>query len=204
MPTSANRHPSRDALLRDGLGQLKAQRGITLDSFALMLNDIVHATVPTKMGDQPAIRSFTTLDDASRVMSSWRKRVERWFTDPQDGGTEIPAWLEEPWVTALEELGDEETRIALARRHGFLGVRAPESTANHATGFSALGAISQNTGLVMRSFPELLEDGVLDENDANDAPAVIEDLDNAIAVLMGAKALIEEKVIKKARLRAVQ
>ncbi|GAA0567634.1 hypothetical protein ACFQH5_15795 [Halomonas salifodinae] len=197
MPTSANRHPSRDGLLRDALGQLRQQRGVTIDAFALTLNDMVHAMCPHKMRDQPAIRSFSVVDAAcTRAINAWRKRIDRWSVDPEDGGTEIPAWLEEPWVAALEEHGDEVTRIDLARRHGFLGVRRPQEGNTCACAFAALGAVSRETGEMMGSFTGLLDDGALDERDAAAAPEALKDIDNAIAALMGARELVKQRVLR--------
>ena len=197
MPMSANRHPSRDGLLRDELGQLRQRRGVTIDTFALTLNDMVHAMCPHKLGDQPMIRSFATVDAAcTRVINAWRKKVERWSVDPEDGGTEIPAWLEEPWMEALEELGDSENRVELVRRHGFLGVRRPRQGETPACAFAALGAVSRETGEMMGSYTGLLEDGVLDEQDAEAAPEALKDIDNAIAALMGTRELIKQRVMK--------
>lgn len=201
MPTSDNRHPSRDALLRDGLGQLKTQRGVSLDSFALTLNDIVHAAVPHKLGGQPAIRSFTTLEDAARVMSSWRKRVERWFTDPEDGGTEIPAWLEEPWVQALEEHGDTETRVALVRRHGYLGVSVPRGGMNHTGVASAIGSLSREHGEAIVAISRLVEMPDLSLATEEQKAAIRKELKDVIASATGAIALLDSK---KSPLKAVQ
>lgn len=193
------RHPSRDALLRDALGQLKEQKGISTERFARTLNSIAHAICPMKTKDLPCLASFTEAnEDYDHAVMSWNKRVQRWA----NGAVEFPAWLEEPWITALEGLGDTESRIFLARRHGFLGVRRPAATDTPACAFAALGAISRETGDVMGSFTGMLKDGVLDERDMQDAPEALKDIDNAIAALTGARELIKQRVVKPA-LKAV-
>ncbi|WP_158701031.1 hypothetical protein [Phytohalomonas tamaricis] len=192
------RHPSRDALLRDALGQLCEQKGVQLTKFARVLNAMAHAMCPTKTADMPALDSFTVADhDYDTAVMSWNKRVQRWA----NGAVEFPAWLEEPWVTALEELSDEQCRVELARRHGFMGVRRPLASESHASAFAALGAIGRETGEVMGSFSGMLEDGVLDEKDAHAAPKALQDIDDAITALLRTKALIEERVSGKPSLK---
>jgi len=196
---SSTRHPSRDALLRDALGQLKEQRGVSTERFARVLNGLAHGLCPAKTADMPCLASFTEVsEEYDHAVMSWNKRVQRWAT----GAVEFPVWLEEPWVAALEELGDSECRIELARRHGFLGVRRPHSTDSPACAFAALGAVSRETGEMMGSFTSLLEDGAIDERDASAAPDALKDIDNAITALMGARELIKQRVTKPA-LRAV-
>lgn len=195
MPMSDHRHPSRDALLRDALGQLKEQRGIATERFARVLNGLAHAMCPTKAGDMPCLSSFTEVsEEYDHAVMSWNKRVQRWAS----GAVEFPAWLEEPWVSALEELDDSDTRIELARRHGFMGVRRPKAGDTPVCAFAALGAVSREMGEMMGSYTGLLEDGVLDENDAGAAPKALRDIDNAIAALMGTRELIKQRVMKPA------
>lgn len=193
MPTSSTRHPSRDALMRDALGQLKEQRGLSTERFARTLNSLAHALCPTKTEDMPCLASFTEVtEEYDHAVMSWNKRVQRWAS----GAVEFPAWLEEPWVMALEQHGDEMTRIELARRHGFLGVRRPQEGETPACAFAALAAVSRETGDMMGSYTGLLEDGLLDEKDAAAAPEVLKDIDNAIAALMGTRELIKQRVMK--------
>lgn len=201
MPTSNPRHPSRDALLRDSFGQLREQRGVSVERFARTLNAIAHAMCPIKTADLPCLDSFTTIDaDYDHAVMSWNKRVQRWAS----GAVEFPAWLEEPWATALEELGDTATRVALARRHGFMGVRRPEAGDSPACAFAALGAISTETGDVMSIVSEMLRDGSLNHNDIEHAPTAKREIDDAISALMGIRRMIEERVEGKAPLKAVQ
>ncbi|QFT84941.1 hypothetical protein FIU88_08130 [Halomonas sp. THAF12] len=193
MPTSSTRHPSRDALMRDALGQLKEQRGLSTERFSRTLNSLAHSLCPAKTEDMPCLSSFTEVtEDYDHAVMSWNKRVQRWAS----GAVEFPAWLEEPWVMALEQHGDEMTRIELARRHGFLGVRRPQKGETPACAFAALAAVSRETGDMMGSYTGLLEDGLLDEKDAEAAPEVLKDIDNAIAALMGTRELIKQRVMK--------
>ncbi|MDF3917491.1 hypothetical protein P3W43_01330 [Salinicola salarius] len=189
---SDNRHPSRDALLRDGFGQLREQRGVSLESFAFTLNALVHAMAPAKSDKMPNLSSLGGLNaESMRTIESWRKRCERWV----DGGTELPAWLEEPFVTALEEHGDTDTRVQLARRHGFMGVRRPALGDAPACAFAALGSVGRETGDVMGVVSEMLQDGVLDENDRQYGEQALTDIDDAVAALMSMRALIQERVM---------
>lgn len=201
MHTSNPRHPSRDALLRDGLGQLREQRGVSVERFARTLNSLAHALCPAKTEDMPCLASFTEVSEAyDHAVMSWNKRVQRWAS----GAVEFPAWLEEPWTTALEEFGDIETRTALARRHGFMGVRRPEAGDSPACAFAALGAISSETGDVLGAVSAMLADGSLNENDIKDAPAAKREIADAIGALVGIRTMIEERVEGKTPLKAVQ
>lgn len=201
MHTSNPRHPSRDALLRDSLGQLREQRGVSVERFARTLNSLAHALCPAKTEDMPCLASFTEVSEAyDHAVMSWNKRVQRWAS----GAVEFPAWLEEPWATALEEFGDIETRIALARRHGFMGVTRPTEGAQFSCGYNALSTIASETADVMRGFAQMHEDGVIDENDADTAQNVLKEIDDAIAALVGARNLIKRDVEVKAPLKAVQ
>lgn len=194
MPMSVNRHPSRDALLRDGFGQLKEQTGVTVDSFAHTLNSMAHAMCPMKMADQPAIDSFTAVDaQAMRVINAWRKRVERWLS----GDTEFPAWLEEPWVMALEELGDTSTRQALVNRHNMIGVQVPCAECVHSSGFTSLGIVGGAMGDVVQTMAKMMVDGVLDANDAPLADEYFDHLKRAAAALAASGMLVRKEVLGK-------
>jgi hypothetical protein len=121
---------------------------------------------------------------------SWNKRVQRWA----NGTVEFPAWLEEPWAAALEELGDQWCRVELARRHGFMGVRRPEGQRTQASAFTALGAVSEGTGRVLSGVSKMLADGVLDAADRPVADQALVDIDDAIAELVATRELIRSQV----------
>lgn len=192
MPTSSTRHPSRDALLRDALGQLKEQRGISTERFARELNTQAHALCSEKAADMPCLASFTQVsDEYDQAVMSWNKRVQRWAS----GAVEFPAWLEEPWCNALESFGDEFARVSLARRHGFMGVRRPEGSDSVANGFSALGAVGRETGAVMKAVSNMLHDNALSPSDLPEADEALSSIDDAIVALMDARSLVERKVL---------
>ncbi|MGJ8525207.1 hypothetical protein LMG33818_000915 [Halomonadaceae bacterium LMG 33818] len=192
MNTSDNRHPSRDALLRDSLGQLRELKGVTLDAFSFTLNALAHAMCPSKMLDQAALSSLTALDaGAVRVISAWRKRVERWST----GDTEFPAWLEEPWSLALEEYGDKNIRRALTYRHGMIGVELPKAENVNSCGFQSMGNIADGMGEVLSLFAQMMDDGVLDQNDKPIASELIPHIRKAVSVLVAGGMLVRREVL---------
>lgn len=162
MPTSSNRHPTRDALLRDALGQLKEQRGVSNERFARVLNGLAHGMCPLKTAEMPCLSSFTEVtEEYDHAVMSWNKRVQRWAT----GAVEFPAWLEEPWVSALEELGDERTRTELARRHGYLGVAQSREHRDIACLLRGTGMIQQSSGGATVLMGKIACDGVIDGED---------------------------------------
>lgn len=191
---SSYRHPSRDALLRDALGQLKEQRGIACERFARELNRQVIAACAEKAEalHLPDLGAFTSVsEEYDHAVMSWAKRVQRWAS----GAVEFPAWLEEPWCIALEAFGDDFARVNLVRRHGFMGVKRPESDDQMACGFAALGAISRETGDVMAVMSRMLHDKKLSPNDLPMADEALTEIDDAIVALMSTRSLIERKVL---------
>ncbi|MGJ8518060.1 hypothetical protein [Carnimonas bestiolae] len=191
MPTSGTGHPSRDALLRDSYNQLREQRGVTLESFVLALNDLVHAVCPLKVADQPALRSFTAVTpEMTRAIGAWTKRVQRWA----NGDTEFPAWLEEPWAMALEQFGDDTVRQQLINRHGMVGIKLPTAENTSACGFQAMGAIADGMGQVISIYAQMMEDGILDTNDAALAKQLMPLLKKAISDLVAGGMLVNREV----------
>ncbi|WP_062359814.1 hypothetical protein [Vreelandella aquamarina] len=191
---SYTRHPSRDALLRDALGRLREQRGIACERFARELNRQVMACCPAKAADLhlPDLDGFTTVgDEYDHAVMSWAKRVQRWAS----GAVEFPAWLEEPWCAALEVFGDDFARVSLTRRHGFMGVKRPESGDEISCGFAALGEVSRETGDVMAVMSRMLHDNKLSPADLPMADEALAEIDDAIVALMSTRSLIERKVL---------
>lgn len=72
--------------------------------------------------------TFHVGTDADSIVKAGQrnaKLVERF----RDGTTKLPADLVEAWVTALPEPYSLDCRRELSRRHGFIGARIPEGTA---------------------------------------------------------------------------
>ncbi|MFD2884157.1 hypothetical protein ACFS4T_21380 [Pseudomonas lini] len=54
-----------------------------------------------------------------KATGRWLKRVQRWLSGEQ----EMPSWLEESWVNALEPEFRDHCINELAGRHGLIGAR---------------------------------------------------------------------------------
>ncbi|MGJ8513107.1 hypothetical protein R84865_000006 [Carnimonas sp. R-84865] len=194
MPMSEDRHPSRDACLRDALNQLREQRNVSLEKFGRLLNGLSHSLCPSKTADMPCLASFTVVNDEyDNALMSWNKRVQRWST----GAVEFPAWLEEPWVMALEELGDTSTRQALVNRHNMIGVQVPCAECVHSSGFTSLGIVGGAMGDVVKTMAKMMDDGVLDANDAPLAAEYFDHLKRAAAALAASGMLVSKEVLGK-------
>ena len=175
------RHPTRDALLRDGLNQIREQRGISMSKFAKTLNALTHAMAPGKVSKWVDLNSLTDADEYASALITWHKQVERWAA----GTTEFPAWLEEPWVTALEELGDEGTRAELANRHGYLAVSRHSGKGDAGSLMSGVGNLNKASGGATVLIAKIACDGVIDGDDLQYLPEAQRILLDVAAQAMG-------------------
>ncbi|MDW3712919.1 hypothetical protein [Pseudomonas sp. 2023EL-01195] len=163
---------SRDQVLIAHAQEQIARTSFSTDHFAHALNTILLET----MGDQVDAKKVPDLRDTSidgakymRDAANWLKRVQRWL----DRSVDFPAWLEEAWVEALEPEYRERCLQELASRYGLLAVRELGGDACPVTAF---GQLVTRMGSTVEACGHVLADGLIDERDLPNLPAMIEAL----------------------------
>lgn len=181
MNTSNPRHllVSRDQVLVAHAAEMIARTGFSQDHFAQALSNHLHDLVPTKATakDVPDFDLLAQSNDSGaflKASGAWLRRVSRWLS----GEVDLPSWIEEAWVQALE--GDYQDRCLneLASRHGLTGARALSGDANPVGVFGQLVA---RMGSLVALGSEILADGRIDVGDLNKLPEFIERLRSAEA-----------------------
>ena len=97
------------------------------------------------------------------------KRVQRLLS----GDQELPSWMEEAWVAALEPEWRERCINELADRYGLIGAR---SAGVVGCPVSAFGQLVAGIGEAVERCSVVLADGRIDENDLQDLPGAIDRL----------------------------
>ena len=103
-------------------------------------------------------------DQTSGSTGRWLKRVQRWLS----GDQEMPSWLEESWVNALEPEFRDHCINELASRHGLTGAR--QMTSDQCANKS-FGALIRALGDVIDTGSEVFDDQVMCELDLPHLPA---------------------------------
>lgn len=172
MNMSSTRHThSRDQVL---LAYANAQiiRSVKkTPAFALALSQALHAKCPEKALEKsvPDFESEELKGDTEAYLDAsgaWLKRVQRWVS----GHTELPAWIEEAWVTALEPEFRERCLEELAARYDLIGARA---SAADACPVGAFAQLVTRLGQAIELGSEVLADGKIDAGDLAHLPEFI-------------------------------
>ena len=106
MQTSSSRHTAqtRDQVLVAHAANQIARTSLSQDDFAQALSREIYLTVPAekiKDAKVPDFEELARMNDVSEFIKAtgrWLKRVQRWLSSD----LEMPSWLEESWVNALE------------------------------------------------------------------------------------------------------
>jgi len=171
METSSPRHSAqtRDQVLVAHAANQIARTGLSQDDFAQSLSCELHLICPEKAvaKEVPDFAELTKQNDVSEFVKAtgrWLKRVQRWLSGDQD----MPSWLEEAWVNALEPEFRDHCINELASRHGLIGARqmATEQCAN-----KSFGALIRALGDVIDTGSEVFDDQVMCEDDLPLLPA---------------------------------
>ncbi|MBC3254367.1 hypothetical protein HU733_02585 [Pseudomonas paralactis] len=171
MHTSSSRHTvqTRDQVLVAHAANQIARTSLSQDDFAQALSRELHLSCPEKAvaKEVPDFAALTTQNDVAEFVKAtgrWLKRVQRWLS----GDQEIPSWLEESWVNALEPEYRDHCLNELASRHGLTGAR--QMTSDQCANKS-FGALIRALGDVIDTGSEVFDDQVMCELDLPHLPA---------------------------------
>lgn len=171
MQTSSSRHTlqTRDQVLVAHAANQIARTSLSQDDFAQALSRELHLSCPEKAvaKEVPDFAALTLQNDVSdfvRATGRWLKRVQRWLSCDQ----EMPSWLEESWVNALEPEFRDHCVNELASRHGLTGAR--QMTSDQCANKS-FGALIRALGDVIDTGSEVFDDQVMCELDLPHLPA---------------------------------
>ena len=170
-------HLSRDQVLVAHAAEMIARTSMSQDKFAQVLAAQLHVLVPGKAAEShvPDFDALAASNDATtflKASGSWLKRVQRWI----GGDIELPSWVEEAWVLALDAEYQERCLNELASRHGLIGARALDAAS---CPVSAFGQLVTRLGAAVEATSEVLSDGKID---ASDLPLLPEAIDKLLAV----------------------
>ena len=171
MQTSSSRHilQTRDQVLVAHAANQIARTSLSQDDFAQALSRELHLSCPEKAVSKevPDFAALTTQNDVAEFVKAtgrWLKRVQRWLS----GDQEMPSWLEESWVNALEPEFRDHCVNELASRHGLTGAR--QMTSDQCANKS-FGALIRALGDVIDTGSEVFDDQVMCELDLPHLPA---------------------------------
>jgi len=171
MQTSSSRHTvqTRDQVLVAHAANQIARTSLSQDDFAQALSRELHLSCPEKATakEVPDFAALTLQNDVAdfvKATGRWLKRVQRWLS----GDQEMPSWLEESWVNALEPEFRDHCVNELASRHGLTGAR--QMTSNQCANKS-FGALIRALGDVIDTGSEVFDDQVMCELDLPHLPA---------------------------------
>ena len=171
MQTSSPRHTlqTRDQVLVAHAQNQIARTSLSQDDFAQALSRELHLSCPDKAiaKEVPDFAALTTQNNVAEFVKAtgrWLKRVQRWLS----GDQEMPSWLEESWVNALEPEYRDHCLNELASRHGLTGAR--QMTSDQCANKS-FGALIRALGDVIDTGSEVFDDQVMCELDLPHLPA---------------------------------
>ncbi|MGY2314023.1 hypothetical protein ACW9I6_05010 [Pseudomonas sp. SDO5522_S412] len=171
MQTSSSRHTvqTRDQVLVAHAANQIARTSLSQDDFAQALSRELHLSCPEKavakeVPDFAALTLQNDVGDFVKATGRWLKRVQRWLS----GDQEMPSWLEESWVNALEPEYRDHCLNELASRHGLTGAR--QMTSDQCANKS-FGALIRALGDVIDTGSEVFDDQVMCELDLPHLPA---------------------------------
>ncbi|MFL1501692.1 hypothetical protein ACI77N_10880 [Pseudomonas sp. S191] len=170
MQTSSSRHTvqTRDQVLVAHAANQIARTSLSQDDFAQALSRELHLSCPDKAiaKEVPDFAALTLQNDVAdfvKAAGRWLKRVQRWLS----GDQEMPSWLEESWVNALEPEFRDHCVNELASRHGLTGAR--QMTSDQCANKS-FGALIRALGDVIDTGSEVFDDQVMCELDLPHLP----------------------------------
>ena len=154
--------------------EMIARTGFSQDHFAQALSANLHRQIPAKAAskDVPDFEAFALGNDTSsflRASGAWLRRVGRWLS----GEVDLPSWVEESWVEALEGDFKDCCINELASRHGLTGARELDGEGNP---LGAFGQLVARLGNTVALGSEILADGRIDCEDLDKLPEFVDRL----------------------------
>lgn len=202
MNTSNPRHllVSRDQVLVAHAADMIARTGFSQDHFAQALSSHLHDLVPAKAiaKDVPDFHALAQGNDTEtflKVSGAWLRRVGRWLS----GEVDLPSWVEEAWVQALEDDYQDRCLNELASRHGLTGARALSGDANP---IGVFGQLVARLGSTVSLGSEILEDGRIDAHDLSKLPDFVERLRSVEARCSELRTRAEEVILEQSQLNS--
>lgn len=174
MSNSGQASISRDQVLVAHAAEMIARTGFSQDDFAQALSNHLHRLIPDKATckDVPDFKELAKSNDSSaflRASGAWLRRVGRWLS----GEVDLPSWIEEAWVDALEGDFQECCLNELASRHGLSGARALTGDERP---LGMFGALVSRLGNTVALGSEILADGRIDIDDLDKLPEFVDRL----------------------------
>ncbi|MDF3868463.1 hypothetical protein P3W53_28670 [Pseudomonas denitrificans (nom. rej.)] len=172
MNTSNLRHIlSRDQVLVAYASDQIARTSLSQDDFAQSLSRALYDKCPEKAAEKevPDFESELlrcNVPEFVKATGRWLKRVQRLLS----GDQEMPAWMEEGWVAALEPDWRERCLLELAARYDLVGARA---SAVEACPVGAFAQLVTRLGQAIELGSEVLADGKIDAADMPHLPEFI-------------------------------
>jgi hypothetical protein len=154
---------SRDQVLVAHAAEMIARTRLSQDDFAQALSSQLHRMIPAKASakDVPDFEALAKGNDTGaflKASGAWLRRVGRWLS----GEVDLPGWIEEAWVQALEGEFQERCLNELASRHGLTGARA---LGGEACPVGVFGQLVARLGKTVALGSEILADGKIDDAD---------------------------------------
>lgn len=165
---------SRDQVLVAHAVEMIARTGFSQDDFAQALSCNLHRQIPAKAvsKDVPNFEALSLGNDTAsflRASGAWLRRVGRWLS----GEVDLPSWVEESWVEALEGDFKDCCINELASRHGLTGAREQDGDGNT---LCAFGLLVARLGDTVALGSEILADGHIDLQDIDKLPCFVDRL----------------------------
>lgn len=165
---------SRDQVLVAHAAEMIARTGFSQDDFAQALSCNLHRQTPEKAAskDVPNFEALALGNDTAsflRASGAWLRRVGRWLS----GEVDLPSWVEESWVEALEGDFKDCCINELAHRHGLTGARELDGDGNP---LGAFGQLVARLGNTVTLGSEILADGRIDLEDLDKLPEFVDRL----------------------------
>ncbi|WP_315807797.1 hypothetical protein [Pseudomonas sp. C9-3] len=180
MTMSSTRHPfTRDQVLLAYANSQIIRSSAKTPAFAAALSRSLHAKCHEKAIEMavPDFECDELKNDGTAYLSAsaaWLKRVQRWVA----GTVELPAWVEESWVAALEPEWRDRCINELAARYDLAGARMPQADF---CPVSAFGRMVKHLGGAVEACSNVLADGEVNEKDRGELPPAIHHLRGVIA-----------------------
>ncbi|MFC0669445.1 hypothetical protein ACFSKY_06385 [Azotobacter chroococcum] len=199
MDTSNPRQPSisRDQVLVAHAALMIARTNLSQDDFAQALSSRLHQMIPEKAvaKDVPDFDLLARGNNTGvflKASGAWLRRVGRWLS----GEVDLPGWIEEAWVQALDGEYREYCLNELASRHGLTGARA---LGGDACPVGVFGQLVARLGQTVELGSEILADGQIGAEDVPLLPEFIDRLKSVEARCGELRAKAEDALSREGR-----